>query len=149
MIIDNIQNSSIYYGVQSGFRDAFAFIKKYISSPLPVGKYEIDGSRVFAMVQEYEPKTENRFEAHRKYIDIQFIISGREKMLCGNIDSYETQESYDADKDVEFFKGDKFLTSITADPGTFAIFFPEDVHKPGLIIDEGKNVQKIVVKVEM
>ena len=90
MIFDNIKNKELYLSINDGFKAGFDFIEKAIKENLPVGKYEIDGKKVWASVQEYLSKDEAKAEAHRNYIDIQYIVSGKESMLNANIDLCKT-----------------------------------------------------------
>ena len=80
MIIDNLKNSRLYCGVNPGFETAFKFLEKAMTEDLPTGRYELDGDRVYAMVQAYDTKPSEAgvYEGHENYIDVQFIISGVE-----------------------------------------------------------------------
>lgn len=148
MIFDTMKNCSLYYSINKNFEKAFDFIKE--SEDLPAGRYEIDGERVFAMVQEYTTKlSENcMFEGHRRYIDIQYIISGTEAMDVTYPSEVETKIPYDTEKDLEFFSDCPSPVRGVVNSGEYAIFFPHDIHKPAMAY-EGKqeNVKKIVVKV--
>ena len=148
MIFDTIKNCSLYYGVNKNFEKAFEFLKN--GENLSVGRYEIDGDRVFAMVQEYTTKlSENcMFEGHRKYIDIQYMISGTEAMDVTYPSEVETKIAYDADKDLEFFTDCAEPVKGAVHGGEYAIFFPHDIHKPVMAYNgKQENVKKIVVKV--
>ena len=150
MIVDSLNNSKLYFDGESLFGKGFEFIKKAVAENYPVGKYEIDGDKVYAMVQEYNTKatTEGRFEAHRKYADIQYVISGMEIMEYVHLAKVDDDTDYDGDKDIVFFKYDDPATNVVVSDGDFAVFMPEDVHKPGISHD-GKfsPIKKIVVKV--
>lgn len=148
MIFDNIKNKELYLSINDGFKAGFDFIQKVEKENLPVGKYEIDGKKVWASVQEYLSKDEAKAEAHRNYIDIQYIVSGKESMLNANIDLCKTMVEYNSDKDVEFFEPCA-TAKIECGAGDFAIFFPTDVHTPGLKIDQNTPIRKIVVKVRV
>ena len=148
MIYDNNKNKEKYYSLHDGFKLGFDFIQKAITEKFPVGKYEIDGKRVWASVQEYLSKDEAKAEAHRKYIDIQYIVSGKEQMKCACIDTCKTKIEYNDEKDVEFFEPASSVTMVCKE-GDFAIFFPNDVHTPSLKINENEQVKKIVVKVQL
>lgn len=152
MIIDTLKNCEIYYGMNAGFEKAFDFIKKATSENLPAGKYEIDGSNIYAMVQEYKTKApeEAKFEAHRKYIDIQYIISGVEKMEMIDVSKATEITEYDAEKDFQFFDYGNTAVLGCFEDEDFAVFFPQDVHKPGMAVDSGSSaVKKIVVKIKV
>ena len=151
MIIDNLKNCELYFGVNKNFEKAFEFIKKACNENLPVGKYEIDGKDVYAMVQEYDTKPEEngKFEGHRKYIDIQFIVSGEEKMELMDISKAVAKTEYNEERDFLFFENTDKANKTVFTGGEYGIFFPWDIHKPGLSAKAESNaVRKIVVKVK-
>ena len=147
MIIDSIKNCDMYAQTNENLKKGFEFIKEYLKNPLEAGKYEIDGDKVYAVVQEYETKAPGKFEAHKKYIDIQFIVSGRELIGYENIKALTPDTEYDAEKDFMLFERKKGTTELILDSGMFAVFYPEDGHMPGGFVDHPENVVKIVVKV--
>ena len=146
MILDILENANRYVMLHAGFAEAFAFLALPGLKDLAVGKYEIDGERVFAMVSR-EPgqrKEDGQLETHEKFIDIQLVLDGidemgwRAKAQCPN-----PVAPYDAEADIQFFADPPQAWVATA-PGSFVIFFPEDAHLP--LIGEGE-LHKIVVKV--
>lgn len=150
MILDKIEFFERYFAVSKDFKIGFDFIKKALKENLPAGKYEIDGERLFAMIQEYETREwkEPFFEGHRKYIDLQFIAEGEERIDVVDIEKAASFKPYDAAIEAEFFapKGETHVCKLSS--GDFAIFFPEDLHQPGL--RTGKDackMKKIIVKV--
>ncbi|MBQ8526175.1 MAG: YhcH/YjgK/YiaL family protein [Clostridia bacterium] len=148
MIFDTLENCSLYYEVNSGFEKAFEFLKN--SGNLPVGKYEIDGSNVYAMVQEYTTKPEHdcSFEGHRKYIDIQYMVSGTEAMDVTDASKVVSKTAYDEARDLEFFENCDTAVKGVVQSGEYAIFFPHDIHKPSMAFNgKQEQVKKIVVKV--
>lgn len=148
MIFDNLKNKDLYLGMHPGFKTAFDFIEKVTAAPMEVGKYELDGKAVYAMVQEYEGKEDHeKFEAHQKYIDIQYILAGKEKMESAAHAACEVMKEYDEARDVGYFTCHGQKVAIEAGDGDFAIFYPHDVHKPGIKYADGITVKKIVVKV--
>lgn len=152
MIADNMKNCKLYYGANERFEKAFDFIKKACGENLPVGKYEIDGTNLYAMVQEYNSKApeDGKFEAHRNYIDIQYIISGTEKMEVMDISRAVPKSDYNDQKDVMFYENEKNASVGIYSDGEYGVFFPHDVHKPGMATDSGSElIKKIVVKVKI
>jgi len=147
MILDNIRNCEMYTAENKGLEKGFEFIKEYLKNPLEAGKYEIDGDKVYAVVQEYETKAPGKFEAHKKYIDIQFIVSGKELIGYENIKALTPDTEYDAEKDFMLFEGKKGTTELILESGMFAVFYPEDGHMPGCMAESPEKVVKIVVKV--
>ena len=99
MIIDTIKNCGLYAAGNENLKKGFEFIKEFLENPKAVGKYEIDGDNVYAIVQEYETKAPGKFESHKKYTDIQFIVSGKELIGYANIAHLTPDTEYDAEKD--------------------------------------------------
>jgi YhcH/YjgK/YiaL family protein len=147
MIIDKIENSHLYKNITERINKSFEYIRTTDLKNLPAGKYPIDGENIFALVSEYQtkPESEGKLEAHRKYIDVQFVISGEELMGYVPLGNQQILESYKEENDIVFFKGEKTLTKVSA--GMFAIFFPEDVHMPGISAGKISDVKKLVIKV--
>jgi YhcH/YjgK/YiaL family protein len=149
MICENIKNTKDYSIINKNFIKAFEFLKSNNLKELKVGKYEIAGEDVFANVQEYitEGEAEKNWEAHEKYIDIQLIIEGQEIMGYAPIDNLEIMEDFRPEKDLIFYKETAKGSNIKFSEGDYAIFFPEDGHKPGCALGKASKVKKIVVKV--
>jgi biofilm protein TabA len=153
MILDLLQNAYLYRGLPAGLVAALDFLQQTDLAALPIGKTVLDGERLFALVHEYDPKAadELKFEAHQRYWDVQYVVSGTERMGWNTRSRMALSEEHDPDRDVAFFigNGDFFLVPA----GTFAIFSPSDVHMPGVQIEAnqlpGGLVRKIVVKVDV
>lgn len=130
---------------------AFNFLRTNDLSSLEIKRHDIDGDNLFVNVSEYNTKNEQdaRYEAHKKYIDIQYVARGIERIGIAPMSSVDSVlQAYDATKDVEFIRV-KTGTTFIADPGNFFVFFPEDAHMPGLNFDSIAPVKKIVVKVKV
>jgi len=127
----------------------FAYLKETDFSKMELGKYEIDGDNIFALVNEYNTKdeSEGKLEAHKKYIDVQFVAKGRELMGYTPLENQKVIDKYNEQNDITFFTGDKSFTQV--DEGMFAIFFPTDVHLPGIKVNEKSYVKKVVIKVKV
>lgn len=152
MIFDNLKNASAYEALHPRFRDAFVFLERAAREDLPAGRYEIDGDALFASVQEYTAKLphEARFEAHRRYIDIQYIQSGVERMELSSAAYTEIETPYDEKIDMTFFGDHAAPTVSIVHAGEFGIFFPWDVHKPGLAENGNPSpVKKILIKIKL
>lgn len=147
MIIDKLDNVSSYANMGTNVKKAFEFLKTTDLARLDTGKYPIDDEKVFAIVSEYETKELEKglWEAHQKYIDIQYIISGQEKIGYGPIDEMKVKEEYNEQNDILFLSGQGDF--FTVKEGMFAIFAPNDAHMPGIQVDGIQNVKKLVVKV--
>ncbi len=115
------------------------------------GKISIEGDSVYALLQSYETKTPNvtvPFEGHRKYIDIQYVIEGRETIYCQPTSSLTSTIPYDDAKDIWFCQSSLREASVVVlEAGQLAVFFPEDAHAPTQAAGTPMPVRKIVVKV--
>ncbi|MBQ4517075.1 MAG: YhcH/YjgK/YiaL family protein [Clostridia bacterium] len=148
MIVDVLKNNARYASLHPGFAKAFAFLEAAQKELPEVGRYEIDGDAVYAMVQQYDtvPAAETKWEAHKKYIDIQFIHAGTEVIAWDTIENLPEGTEYNETKDCFVFKGEG-KSPVELNAGTFAIYFPEDLHKPKEQYKVASPVTKIVVKV--
>lgn len=146
VIIDALTNMEFYKGLNERLYKGLGFLKETDVASLPVGRYEIDGDEVFALVQEYDTRSadECRWEAHYTYTDIQYVVEGSEKMGWNTLDGVVKTEDRPED-DVYFFdaEGDHFVVHA----GQFAVFTPQDAHRPGVAVDGSAPIKKVVVKV--
>ena len=152
MIVDNFKNRHQYYSVNDKFEKAFGFIEKAVKENFDIGKYEIDGKEIFASVQEYTSKLneDGKYEGHRNYIDIQYIISGIEVIEVADISKMTLKTEYNEIKDVEFYEDCDTAGRAVLQSGEYGIFFPHDIHKPGLAFANNPAlVKKIVVKIKV
>lgn len=115
------------------------------------GKYEILEDKVFAIVQEYtsKPITECKFEAHKKYIDIQYIVKGEEKIGVSDLSDFKELTPYNEEKDIIFLSSDKKAEFIKLQEKEFMILTPEDAHMPSIAEGKPNYVKKVVVKVHI
>ena len=146
MMTDQLANAQKYYKLHPDFERAFSFLTKDDLADLPVGKYEIDGDRLFAIIQKENGKSKSEavLEAHRKYIDIQYVVSGTDEMGWRPTSACKSIESpYSEAEDIGFFK-DEPQSWTKVEAGHFAIFTPDDAHAP--MISSGE-IHKVVIKV--
>lgn len=148
MIFDNIKNANTYYGLSKKIKIAFDFLLNNDLNNFEIGIHKIENDEIFMNIQEYDTKpiSEGKWEAHRKYIDIQYMISGEEKFGFCDVTKLSSIISYNEEKDVEFFEGDKG-EYISAEEGEFLIFYPQDAHKPCLISKDSQRVKKAIIKI--
>ncbi len=152
MIFDKISNASLYYDSHKDLKLVADFVAKFNESNMEDGTYEIDGKRVFATIQSFRSKQQTpdmMFEAHRDYIDVQYIAKGMEKIRYANLDDVQlVEEHYSKGKDIAFYEGDaKMDFALTA--GTFLLLEPADAHLPGLSVEKDCFVRKIVFKIHV
>jgi len=104
MIKDNIKNANLYYNLSKRFEIGLKYLQKNDFTNFKNGKYPILNEEIFASIQDYtsKPLEEGKFEAHKKYADIQFIVKGSEKLGICNIKNFTLSQIYDEQKDIEF-----------------------------------------------
>lgn len=137
-----------YYNNKENWDRAFNFLKNEDLVALKVGNYELDSQKVFVRVTEYYTKDPAKvlFEAHRNYSDIQYVTSGTEYIEMAPSSDARLVVPYDERKDIEFFEV-KGNIRLTANPGTCFIIFPNELHRPSIMVDDSVMVKKIVIKV--
>ena len=153
MIRDSIKNANNYYNLSERVKKGLEYLENTDFSKVLCGKYEIDGQSVYASVQDYhsKPLHEGKFEAHKKYIDIQYIVQGEEQIGVLNIDNLEEETPYSEEKDIEFLiqKPKTNAEFFKLKEKDFLILMPKDAHMPSIAIDKSEYVKKVVVKVSV
>jgi biofilm protein TabA len=146
MMVDRLDQAERYIGLHPAFKKAFLFLRQKSLSELTPGKHEIDGDRLYCTISKGpgRKRAEARLEAHRRYIDIQFVVQGIDEMgWRPTADCTLPDPGYDDQKDLIFFK-DPPKQWVKVPTGSFAIFFPETAHAP--LVSDG-IIHKVVVKV--
>lgn len=148
MVIDKIENYRLYSKLTKRLAKGFEFITNNDLVGLESGKYEIENDDIFAIVQEYDTKEAKDcvLEGHHKYIDIQYIIQGVELMGYTPLTNQVSVEE-NLERDYTFYEGDTSMLRV--EEGMFTLFFPEDLHRPGVKADQISKVKKVVVKVKI
>lgn len=150
MIVDNIKNAHLYYALGEKYENALKYIQNNELLDVENGTYQISGDDVYIIVQDYTSKKQEcaKFEAHKKYIDIQYVIKGQERLGYSNIDNFEPDCEYDENKDL-VFGNVKSGSMVLAQAGDFVVFTPEDAHMPSVCVDRPYYVKKAVVKIKV
>jgi uncharacterized protein, YhcH/YjgK/YiaL family len=146
MILDSLKNASAYYSLNPRFQKAFEYIMANDLTKAEPGKIVLDGDNLYISIAEIEGKKSEvaKLEAHKKYIDIQVVLCGQEKIGWTALENCTDETGpYNAEKDIVFYSNQP-TTYITYNPGDFTIFFAEDGHAPA--IGEGP-IKKAIVKV--
>ena len=149
MVYDRIDNIETYKGLSEDIYEGLKFLKS-ATPDLSCGVYEIN-PRVKAIVSEYETKAvnENGYEAHKKFIDIQYLLKGAEKNCYLPVEKLKETKGYSEEKDAAFYEADVPAQELMLGDGNFAIYWPQDGHMPCLIADLAETVKKVVVKAEI
>ena len=152
MIIDHLVNAAQYASLHPRFAEAFHYLKNFDPNT-PDGKHELDGKRLFAMVQRSDtaPESARAWESHQVYADIQYVVSGREKMLWAPASELTPQDGYNAERDMEKYAEVAPLHSAAnlVSGDLFTMYFPQDGHKPGVMVEQPEPVLKIIMKIRL
>lgn len=146
MILDLVTNLPHYFPLSGGFGKAAEFLARPDLAQLPAGRHEIDGDNVFAMVYRGVGRAREaaRLESHRKYMDIQCVLSGLDTMGWIPVSQCRQPDGdYIPERDVRFFL-DEPVAWLPVRPGAFAIFLPVDAHMPSI---SAEPIDKVVIKV--
>jgi biofilm protein TabA len=146
VVSDLLANAHAYTALGSRIARGLQFLAETDLAGLAPGKHEIDGKRLFALVSDYTPKppAEGRWEAHRRYLDLQYVVSGIERMGVAPI-ARLAEGDYDADRDLLWLSGAGDFLTFGA--GQFMILWPGDAHMPGIDAGVPGPVRKVVVKI--
>ena len=147
MVTDRLVNADLYRSLGPRIAAALDYVAATDFAAIPDGRHDVDGDRIFALVQRYasKPLAEGRWEAHRKYIDLQLVVHGEEQIGYVSIDQLNA-EPYDTERDLTWLSG-KAGQWITLPAGHFALLWPGDAHMPQIASGAPEDVLKVVVKI--
>jgi YhcH/YjgK/YiaL family protein len=151
MILDHIDSAGMYGGLGERIAVGLALLKEdHVINAKP-GRYEVQGKDLFYMVDGYttQPVDQCRLEMHQKYMDIQFIISGVEGIGYAALDGLTVATPYNGEKDVAFYEPPADQSTLVLTAGMFAIFWPNEPHRPKICVQNPGPIRKIVVKIRM
>ncbi|HLF32750.1 MAG TPA: YhcH/YjgK/YiaL family protein [Cyclobacteriaceae bacterium] len=150
MITDNYENLKNYQSVLPFAGEILKYLGSVNIFLLEPGKYQIAGDAVYVLIQEYQtkPESEKKWESHKKYIDIQIVLQGREYISYSPSTALTIKDNYNEQKDVIIYENDfNDQCKLFLPEDYFSIFFPGEAHKPGFHILNESTVKKAVVKV--
>ena len=149
MVYDSLENIETYKGLSQDIYDALVFLKN-ADPEIDKGVHQLN-PRVRAIVSEYETLRENPYgyEAHRRFIDIQFLLKGEEMVYSLPLERLKETKAYNPDADVAFYEAAAEPQQLPIGNGYFAILYPQDGHMPQLAAGTPSPVKKIVIKIEI
>ena len=151
MIVDHLKNAGLYRSMGERFSVALDWLQKQNFATMESRQFPIRGKEIYAILQRYEPRSraEAQWEAHRKYFDIQYVATGRERMGYAPLDTLTQSKPYNPESDVVMLTGSGDF--INAPQGALFILGPDDAHMPAIAPEPGgtfdSEVTKVVVKV--
>ena len=142
-----LSRSSALASKATGYPLAFVAAKIALGYTLDEIQNDITG-QTYANVQEYTSRTENKYEAHRLYIDVQIVLSGEENIFVAPLDKASgIAQEYSTKSDCVLFEDAAEGKAVKADPDNWVVLFPNEAHKPCMAISEPSPVRKVVVKI--
>ncbi len=139
-----------YFENPERWDSVFRMLKTCLLSNIEQGRYEIDGDQLFFTVSSYETKDPDvaKFEAHRRYLDIQYVFEGEELMGVASLADSKEKGPYNSEKDIIFYDVANAVYH-KATPAHFFVFSPQEVHQPCVKVNKSTYVRKVVFKVKI
>lgn len=151
MIFSSINANDDISKYPKGIRMALNYLSGKDFTRMEPGTYPVMGKDIYAILMDIvtAPAKEKRAESHMDYLDVQFVVSGRERL--GFVPMYGNEAVVDCnvESDIYFYGDITNENFVEAVSGCYSIFFPNDIHRPGCMAGESENVRKVVVKVSM
>jgi YhcH/YjgK/YiaL family protein len=146
MIVDHIKNQHLYSGLDLNIETALKLLHKIELLDLTDGRHDVNGDSLYYLVNEYflTDESQLKLEAHKKYIDIHYIMSGVESIGHSIMRGHKIARKYDKQGDYALYTGEYSMFNMNS--GMFSVFFPGELHMPGVGSNNTK-VKKIVFKV--
>ena len=136
--------------LQEKISEALDFMKNVKFDEMELGRHDINED-FFLLIQKYNSKeaSEMRFESHKNYVDIQYVVEGKESIGIAAVSAMKVSEAYVPERDVEFYEEPEMAAEFVLTDGSYAILYPADAHKPGVRVGESVPVKKMVGKVRI
>ena len=150
MILDTLCQSAPFRQLGPRFAAGLKWLEEF-SLATPDGRHDIAGGDVFALVQSYDtvPPSQKKYESHRVYADIQYVAAGSEVIYYAPTIGLIPTMAYDEGKDCLLYSDPAAGTPLLLQPGSFAIFYAQDGHKPGCLHQAACRIKKVVIKVKL
>jgi YhcH/YjgK/YiaL family protein len=145
--INSVEFERQYESNKELWDKAFTYLGDEKLNIIAPGKYLIDGDNAFAIITLGPPKKleDVKWESHRKYIDLQYVIKGKIKIGVSPVSAAKVTEPYTDSRDAANYTAEgRYLT---ATPKEFFLFFPQDAHRPDIKVDGSDTLRKLVIKI--
>lgn len=148
MLYGTSKHLDTYQGIHPGVMRGLELLRDTDFSKLADGRHDVDGDDLYFSLQSYETRPVNDMpESHKKYVDIQYLISGRERMGVAPLEDMTEVVEGHPERDVWRHRGPTDTILVTGD--RFVVFWPEDAHAPCIAVDGPERCRKCVVKVRV
>lgn len=150
MIVDHISHYDLYKGKNEKIDQAISVIKAMDFKDLQSKTYEVDGEEIYFNLIEYETKLEEErfWESHKKYIDLHYILEGKEFIGYEQFARMNIKENYNEADDYFLLEG-SLQSKVMLQKDDFMILYPDDVHMTGIKVNEKEKVRKVVFKIKI
>ena len=151
MIFSSIYAKSDCFSYPEAIKTAIDYLKQNDFINMEPGIYEIRGKKIYAQVFDTvtEPAEKKRPEVHEKYVDVQFLVSGKERLgFAPDTGTCQVAERIE-ERDLIFYEEVENESFICAVPGCYTMFFPSDIHRPGVEWGCSQTIRKVVVKIKV
>ena len=154
MIFGNIKSNENISSYPKAIQKAIQYLKENDLVNAVPGRYELDGDNMILQVLDVETteRCNLRPEVHETYIDVQFLAKGKELIGCyPDMGDNEVDENLLETRDLIFYKNNENAreTHLEMEEGSYAVFYPHDVHSPAIMKDDSMVIRKIVIKVKV
>lgn len=151
MIADVLNNYKLYTGMHKDLEKGFKAIEDCLAGELPkeTCRVEVNGFTVRVQCYKTKAQEEKKFEGHKKCIDIQYMVKGKETIYWANTDGMVPCTEYNVGNDHLSYADADISSPIRLKGGQFAIFLPDDAHKTGCVLGEAEDIVKLIVKVQL
>ncbi|MGN2671271.1 N-acetylneuraminate anomerase [Aliivibrio fischeri] len=150
MIYGHIEHQKTNQYLPRVIQQCLAYLNETDLEALPTGKHIIEGENIFANVMEFETgdASSKQAEVHKEYVDVQCLIRGEERIQYSLEDEVNPiAKPYDEENDFYLVESMNQCNDVIMHPKMFAVFLPEEPHKPGCIVSQSGLIKKIVIKV--
>ena len=152
MITGNVNHLELLPYLPAQLKQAIQYVMANFNADSALGKFDIDGENQFVMIfnDSTSPAEERRQELHGKYLDIQIVLAGQEKMVFSNLAAPQGSAEWLEGKDIAFLPLEQQgleEKSFIMNAGDFVVFYPGELHKPMCTVGENAPVKKAVVKI--
>ena len=152
MILDQIKHRALYKDILPAIASALERAAAYTPENYPGGRVDMDGDNLFLLLNTYETHASDSalFEAHKKYIDVMYMVEGEEIIYVKPTEKLSSvTKPYDPQVDALLANIDEDATPVRLTAGSFIVLFPQDAHAPACYDSAPKTVKKIIAKVRI
>ncbi len=148
MILDKLENLGQYLAVNDKIKLCISFLQNLNISELSPRRYDLSGDDLYCVVTEYETVNPQLFEAHNQYVDLQCLLVGEERMDYANRKDCAVVSPYESERDAALLSNENFIP-LKINAGYFAMFFPDDAHRPCVTADKVSKNKKAIFKIKI